>query len=492
MKPRRLELENWQETYQKKLVSLEKAAKAVHSGDNIFIASAYFGQAVRAIAARHEELRGVSVEYQSPMFDPGWLSPGMERSFDIIVRIFMGNIARKIHDEGRISFIPYTNGTWFKPFRDNRQVTREVDVFVTEVSPPDENGFMTFGHHIWERRNYADRAKTVIAEIDANLIRSHGDTRLHVSQVDYIVDITSPPATGEEIERVVARISSEKREQARKTARLINPVRIKNLLPVLDDVDERMLMVTLGLEEPDDAAVAIANHLKPIVQDRDTLQIGIGKPSKFVIELGTFDHLKDLSIFTEMGAAGMGFLVKRGIATGRYAALHPGKAVMASLGGMRAEEIRWVHDNPLFEQYSVDYIVNIGNIVKHRNMIAINNAIKVDLTGQITCESQFGPRILNGPGGQIEFHIGAFSAPGGRAVTLLPSTWADGAVSNIVPCLEEGTVVSIPRVFADYIVTEYGVAGLAGKTLRERADELVRVAHPDFRGELTEAAKKIW
>jgi len=473
MKGRRLELENWQEAYKKKLVSPEKAAGAINSGDNIFIASAYYGMVVRAIAARHDELRGVNVEYQAPLFNPGWLSPGMEESFNIIVRIYLGNLARKNHDEGRISFLPYTNGTWFKPYRDNRPVKRDIDVFVVEVSPPDENGFMTFGHHVWERRNYADRAKLVIAEIDDHLIRSHGDTLLHVSQVDCVVDITSPPATEEEIQLVVNRISPEKRDSARKVARMINPIRIKNIIPMLDEVEEKMLLLTLGLEEPDDADRAIAENLKTLLRDRDTIQIGIGKPSKFVIELGTFDHLKDLGIFTEMGAPGMGFLVKKGIATGRYAGLHPGKAVMASLGGMRVEEIRWVHDNPLIEQYSSDYIVNIANIVKNFNMVAINNAIRIDLTGQITCESQFGPRLINGPGGQIEFHIGAFSTPGGRAITLMPATWSDGAVSNIVPYLDEGTLVSIPRVFADYVVTEYGVAQMAGKTHRERAEELI-------------------
>ena len=124
-------------------------------------------------------------------------------------------------------------------------------------------------------------------------------------------------------------------------------------------------------------------------------------------------------------------------------------------------------------------------------MVAINNVTQVDLTGQITSETQFGPRLINGPGGQIEFHIGAFLAPGGRAISLLPSTWGDGQVSTIVPHLDEGSLVTIPRVFADYVVTEWGVARLAGKTHRERAEELVSIAHPDFRSELSEASKGI-
>ncbi|MFH1481779.1 MAG: acetyl-CoA hydrolase/transferase C-terminal domain-containing protein [Pseudomonadota bacterium] len=224
----------------------------------------------------------------------------MEESFEVIVRTYLA-AARTAHDEGRISFLPYTNGSYFKPHRDNRPGNRDIDVFILEVSPPDENGFLTFGPHAWQKRSYTGKARTIIAEIDENLIRTCGDTSLHVSEVDYLVD----------------------------------------------------------------------------------------------------------------------------------------------------------------------------------------------LIGQITCETQFGPRLINGPGGQPDFHIGAFLAPGGRAVSLMLSTWGDGAVSTIVPYLDHGSIVTIPRVFSDIIITEYGVADLVGKTHRERARELIRIAHPDFRSELDKAAKPI-
>ena len=148
--------------------------------------------------------------------------------------------------------------------------------------------------------------------------------------------------------------------------------------------------------------------------------------------------------------------------------------------------------NPLIELYSSDYVVNIANISQVKNMVAINNAIQVDLIGQITCETQFGTRLINGPGGQIEFHIGAFCAPGSRAVTLLPSSWGEDSVSTIVSQLDQGTMVTIPRAFADTVITEWGVAELVGKTHRERAEELIRIAHPNFREELTEAAKELF
>jgi len=261
---------------------------------------------------------------------------------------------------------------------------------------------------------------------------------------------------------------------------------------MLDDIDPEVIITYFGAEEPSEAVKAMAEHLKTIIKDRDTIQIGMGRPSKFLVELGVFDNFKDLSIFSEMSCPGMLDLIRRGIATGKYATLHPGKAVFTGLNGSNREEVLWADNNPLIELRSSDYVVNIANISRNENMVAINNAIQIDLIGQITCETQFGTRLINGPGGQIEFHIGAFSAPGGRAVTLLPSTWGEGSVSNIVPYLDQGAMVSIPRSFADIVITEWGVAQLAGKTHRERAEELIRIAHPDFRAELTEAAQAIF
>ncbi|MBW2084521.1 MAG: acetyl-CoA hydrolase/transferase family protein [Deltaproteobacteria bacterium] len=491
MERRPIKLDNWQEEYKRKLVSLEEAAKVIKSGDHIFIPNGYIGEMPYALVARQDELRDVQVEVCAPAIDPGWLSPGMEKSFDIIARTYLHQ-ARQGHDEGRIHFLPYTNGTWFKPYRDNRPGARDIDVLLMEVSPPDENGFCTFGFVVWEKRNYATKAKTVIAEIDSLQIRSHGDTAIHVSEIDYLVDISVPPVTEEESKLVASRFPLEKQDQAREAAAVAPPRLLRRVLPLIEEIDLPLIEFQLNLDEPDEETRAIAQHLKTVLRDRDTIQIGVGKPSKYMIELGVFDDLEDLGIFTEMACPGMGFLVKRGIATGKYASLHPGKAVFTGLIGFRPEEIRWASNNPLIELYSADYTVNIANIIKNENMISINNITQVDLTGQITCESQFGPRLINGPGGQIEFHIGSFFAPGGRAISLMKSTWGDGAVSTIMPYLDQGSLVTIPRVYADTIITEYGVAELVGKTHRERAMELIRIAHPDFRKDLEKAAQDIF
>lgn len=490
MTRRRLDLDNWREAYKKKLVSAEDAAQAIKSGDTVIIPNVYLGIMPESIVARREELRDVTVEICTPLSDPGWLSPGMEDSFNIIVRIFL-RAARQAHDEGRVPFLPYTNNTWIKPYRDRRSTRRNIDVFIVEVSPPDEHGFCYFGQGVWESGFFSRQAGTVIAEVDEYLVRLRGDAGIHVSEIDYLVDITEPPFTGEEIEKVAGRMPEAKRDLARKRVSQMHPRILRKIMPVLQDVPQDILEHACNVDDPTDTMIAMAANLKTILKDRDTIQIGTGKHTKHLVNLGTFDHLNDLSIFSELGVPGIGFLVKRGIATGKYASLHPGKAVFSSLSGMLPEEVKWIEDNPLFELYPGDYVVNIPNIAQNANMVSVNNATSVDLTGQITCESQFGPRLINGVGGQVEFHIGAFLAPGGRAVTFLPSTWGDGSVSTIVPYFEKGTLVSLSRYWADYVITEWGVAELTGRTHRERAEELIRVAHPDFRDELREAAENI-
>jgi 4-hydroxybutyrate CoA-transferase len=490
MGKRTLQLDDWQGLYHRKLVSPEKAAQVIKSGDNIFIPSAYSGYMPYAIVERMNELNDVKVEVSSPLFDPGWLSPGMEKSFEVIVRTYLAS-AREAHDEGRIAFLPYTNGNYFIPYRDNRPGIRDIDVVLFEATLPDENGFLNFGPHTWQKRSYVEKAKTIIAEIDANLIRTRGDTSIHVSEVDYIVDITAPKLANDEIEQVIKNFPIEKRDRAKEAISYANPRSVRRIIEVMDEFQNEYIEFLFRLNDPSEEVKAIAKHLKTVIKDRDCIQIGVGSISGFMIELGVFDDFKDLSIWTEMSAPGMANLIRRGVATGKYATFHPGKAVFASLNGLRGDEIRWAHDNPMIELHCAEYVLNIANIARIENMVAINNITQVDLTGQITCETQFGPRLINGPGGQPDFHIGAFLSPGGRAVSLMLSTWGDGAVSTIVPYLDQGSIVTIPRTYADIIITEYGVAHLMGKTQKERAQALVQIAHPDHRAGLQEAARNI-
>ena len=187
----------------------------------------------------------------------------------------------------------------------------------------------------------------------------------------------------------------------------------------------------------------------------------------------------------------MSRLIKEGVVTGARKTLHPNRVVVTGLGGA-SDDLEFWDNNPALELYDCKYVNSPKIISDNHNEVAINNVITVDLAGQMTAETTFGSRMINGPGGQLDFVIGAALSPGGRSITCLPSTALDGVVSRIVAVLDEGTMVSIPRNYADYVVTEYGIARLMGKTLRERANELIAVAHPDFRADLRKKARELF
>jgi 4-hydroxybutyrate CoA-transferase len=180
------------------------------------------------------------------------------------------------------------------------------------------------------------------------------------------------------------------------------------------------------------------------------------------------------------------------VITGERKQVYKGKAVAVAWSGCEADELAYIDDNPRFELHEPEELLRIPVVAANDNVVAINNALAIDLTGQINAESVFGPRMLNGTGGQPENHIGAFLSRGGRAITLLPSTALGGAVSRVVAQFEPGAIVTIPRYFADIVVSEYGVARLAGKSAKARAHELIRIAHPDFRAELRRQAEQLF
>ncbi|GAG07161.1 unnamed protein product, partial [marine sediment metagenome] len=270
---------------------------------------------------------------------------------------------------------------------DGREDSRTMDVFITQVSPPDENGFCSFGHELWERKKYARAAKTVIGEVSEHAIRTYGDNFIHVSEIDYFVDVTMPLPTPEEIEMVINAFPEERRQEARRMSPGFHPFIVKLAVPFLEQRPFEELERVLGIDEPDEASKAIAENLKTVLKDRDTIQIGIGRPSRWMVELGVFDRFSDLSIYSEMGCPGMPKLVERGIVTGKYATLHPGQAVFTGFQGCRWDDIQFAHENPMFALYGSDYVIDISNIAANDNMVAINNGLQVDLVGQITCET---------------------------------------------------------------------------------------------------------
>jgi 4-hydroxybutyrate CoA-transferase len=282
----------------------------------------------------------------------------------------------------------------------------------------------------------------VIAEVNPSVVETFGDSWIHVSDLDYLVPDDRP------------------------------------LLPPLPP---------LPIAPADEG---LAHYVSTLVRDGDTIQVGVGSHTTNIVRLGAFDQRQDLSYFAELTVPGLVPLAERGIVTGRFSSLHPGKFV-ATVIGNTAEERQAIHRNPRYEMRGLDHVLDPRVIGRNERLVAINGALGLDLSGQAAVHT-LGPTIYSGVGGHLAFALGAYFAPQGRYVAVLPSTARGGAVSTIVPQFEPGQVVTVPRELADTVVTEYGVARLLGKSVRQRADELIAVAHPDFRPELRRAAQRLF
>lgn len=439
---------DWREEYRKKLISAEEAARKVKSGDTVAFTSGREAFATGlALAARKDELRDVHILVPTPTYDFGWYDEGWQDSFDIIVRIPTAT-CQEAMDARRIDFDPGTP----IPFVEVPDAPYKADIILTEVSPPDDKGFCSFGASLWAKKRQIENARLAIAEVNKNLIRTYGDNYIHVSQIDYFVEHIS--------------------------------------------AGEGMKSGSLAgrqLKKPEPYLKAMAENVARLIKDGDTLQIGVGRTTEPLVELGLLDGKHDLGWHSEATPPGVISLVREGVINGKYKTLHPGRVVVTSIGGSSREEMAWVNNNPLFWLVDVAYLEDVRVIAAHDNMVAINNALMIDLTGQI-CAETIGSRQISGAGGQIPFVFGTWLSRGGRSVTVLPATaeTRNGTVSRIVPTLPQGAVVTIQRNCADCIVTEYGVARLKGKTRRQRAEELISVAHPDFRAELKEAARQLF
>ncbi|MGH2585378.1 MAG: acetyl-CoA hydrolase/transferase C-terminal domain-containing protein, partial [Dehalococcoidia bacterium] len=241
---------------------------------------------------------------------------------------------------------------------------------------------------------------------------------------------------------------------------------------------------------PDPWDAPIAGYAGSLVHTGDTIQIGVGSTTGNLILLGGLEGKEDLGYFGELTVQGTVEMVKQGVINGRRMATHPGRFVATTAGNSPADWA-FIAENPAFEFYAVDYIHDPRAIAANDNYTAINNALAVDLTGQIAAAT-IGPRVYSGTGGHLSFAIGAFMARRGRYVCVLPATARGGTVSRIVPQFEPGQIVTVPREFADTVVTEYGIARLLNRSVRERAEELIAVAHPDFRAELRRAAQQLF
>ncbi len=427
---------SWTEQYSQKVVSAAEAVKAVKSGDRIFLTGncSVPSEILSALVDRAHELKDVEICQALTVGSADYVSPEMEGHLRVNT-MFISHNTREAVGAGRADFTPVLLSEFPLLFKNK---ILPVNVAFVHLSPPDPHGYCSFGVEVGLSKSPAESAEIIIAEVNEQMPRTLGDTFIHVSAIDYIVPVDYP-------------------------------------LPEL----------AMGEGKPSEKIEKIAAYIADLIPDEATMQMGIGAIPDAVLK-----HLydkKDLGIHTELFSDGVIDLVEAGVLTNAKKTLHPGKIIAGFiLGTKRLYE--WVHNNPLIEFLRTEYVNDPFVVSQNHRMVAVNSAIEVDLTGQI-CAASIGTKLYSGVGGQLDFVYGASRPQGGVPIIALPSTAKD--FSRIVPTLKLGAGVVTTRNHIHYVVTEYGVASLYGKTIRERAQQLINVAHPDFREELTKEAQAL-
>ena len=433
---------NWRQMVSDKLMSSAEAVQIVKSGDVVGISAINCTPFTlcQALYDRRAELSDVQIEHPAPLFP--WVQADQEGPFTLH-DLYATPADREMANAGRVEYHPVAR--WRADLPPDG-FAGQPDVYMLPVSPPDRQGFCSFGPGVFFSPSLCRDARTVIAEVHENFIRTGGDNYLHVSQLDRLCEAAVPSGA----------------------------------LPVAPRSDEENLVTEV-------IGTLVAAEL---VNDGDTVQIGIGTVAS---AMGAFlGEKQDLGIQTEIITGGIPGLVRDGVITGKYKTRHQGK-VVASIALVPEEELAIIDGHPSFELYEFGYVDDVRYLVQQDNLVAINNALQVDLTGQVAAET-IGNLIWSGVGGQTAFSIAANYSRGGRSITVLPSTSlvAGERVSRIVPTLPGGAAVTVPRTLVDYVVTEHGIAHLRGKSLRERAQELIAIAHPDFHAELRREANSVF
>jgi len=426
---------NWLDDYKSKLRSPAEAVGMIRSRDRVY----YGGNAaipqtlVRALAARRDDLHDVQLNHVLLIGDDPLSAPGMEGHFRHN-SLFVGPADRKAVNDGRADYVPIFLHQIPRLFRER---IVPLDVAMVQVSPPDEHGFMSLGVEVLASTAACQMARTVIAQVNERMPRVLGDSFLHTSRVHAVVEATEP-------------------------------------LPELQ------------VAEPTDVERAIASHVLNLITPGCTVQMGIGGIPDSVYE--SMEGPMELGIHTEMISDGAMRAIERGVVTGVHKTLHPGKVICTFALGTAAL-YDFLDNNPLIEAHPVNHVNDPEIAAQNDNLVAINSAIEVDLTGQV-CSDSIGPYIYSGFGGQVDFIRGAAHSRGGRPVIAIPATAKGGAMSRIVPFLKEGAGVVTSRADVHYVVTEHGAVNLFGKNLRERAELLISIAHPAFQDDLERAAKE--
>jgi len=426
----------WVETYKKKTITAAQAAQVVQSGHRIFLTGncSVPRTILAALVERAEELQDVEICQALTIGPADYVAPDMAGHLRVNT-MFISHNTRAAVQAGRSDFTPVLLSEFPKLFKDG---ILPVDISMVHLSPPDEHGFCSFGVEVGLSKSPAESAKIIIAEVNQQMPRTLGDSFIHVSKLDHIVPVNYA-------------------------------------LPEL----------AMSSGEPDPSVESIAQYIAELIPDGATMQMGIGAIPDAVLKY-LFDK-KDLGVHSELFSDGVIDLVEAGVLTNAQKTLHTGKIVAGFILGTK-RLYKWVHDNPLLELHRTEYVNDPFVIAQNDRMVAINSAIEIDLTGQV-CADSIGPKLYSGVGGQLDFIYGASRSKGGVPIIALPSMAK--TFSRIVPMLKEGAGVVTSRNHVRYIVTEYGVADLYGKTIRQRAQLLIGVAHPSFRDQLTYQAKSL-
>ncbi len=424
----------WQERYADKVMSARQALRAIKRGDSVFIAS---GAAEPQVLV--EELARMSMEFADTEIVHLWtlgLAPYAQPKFKYQFRhnaFFIGDNVRDAVAEGRADYTPIFLSEIPKLFFTRRM---QIDVALIQVTPPNEHGFCSFGVSVDVVKPAAECAAYIIAEVNPQMPWTLGDSFIHVNDIDALVE---------------------------------------NDTPILE----------LRYPKPDDVARKIGENIATLVEDGSTLQMGIGTIPDSI--LASLHAKKDLGIHTEMLSDGVIDLVEAGVLTNARKSIHRGKIIASFVMGTK-RLYDWVDHNPFIEFHPSHYVNDPFVVSQNDKMVAINSALEIDLTGQV-CSDSIGYLFYSGIGGQVDMIRGAARSKGGKPIIALPSTAMEGTVSRIVSRLSEGAGVVTTRGDVHYVVTEYGIAYLHGKNIRERALALINIAHPDFREQLLQEAK---
>ena len=426
---------SWLETYRRKRCSADEAVQHIRAGNTVYIhpGCAAPEQLVRAMVRRAPQLRDVKVIHLLTAGSADYAQPEMAQNFRHVA-FFAGANVRRAINEGRADFIPIFLGEIEALFANG---SVHVNVALIHVSLPDEHGFCSYGVGVDTTKTAAEHADIVIAQVNPKMPRSLGDSFIHLNKIDHLIEVE-------------------------------------------DDI----------LEHPQgqisDIANKIGSNIAGLIEDGSTLQLGIGEIPDAVLHY--LDTKKDLGIHTEMVSDGVVGLIEKGVINNEKKTLHPGKVILGFVLGTR-RLYEFIDNNPIFEFHPSSYTNDPFIISRNDKQVAINSALEVDLTGQV-CADSIGYNFYSGIGGQVDFIRGAARSKGGKPIIALPSTAKDDTISRIVPHLKEGAGVVTSRGDVHYVVTEYGVAYLHGKTVQERCRALINIAHPKFREELTKFVKE--